>query len=86
MHAPQWLEPIGVLKFASALRKDPSGCGSVDHPKMARTAEGGACSKSPVWFRLGRLRPQQHFSEALYAELAAVVPKRLRKDAFLTPA
>src|SRR5262252_2313129 len=50
------LEPIGFVKFAPALREDPGGCESADHSKLARTAEGGARSKSPVWFRLGRLR------------------------------
>src|SRR6516225_6863287 len=50
------LEPIGFAKFAPALREDPGGCESADHPKIARTAEGVAYSKSPVWFRLVRLR------------------------------
>src|SRR5215472_5770144 len=40
------LEPIGFVKFAPAAREDPGGCESADHPKIARTAEGGACSKS----------------------------------------
>ena len=56
MDAPEWLEHIGFAKFAPALREDPGGCESADHPKIARTAEGRARSKSPVWFRLGRLR------------------------------
>jgi hypothetical protein len=40
------LEPIGFAKFAPALREDPGGCESADHPKIARTAEGGVRSKS----------------------------------------
>jgi len=46
MDAPYWLEPIGFDKFAPALREDPGGCESADHPKIARTAEGGVRSKS----------------------------------------
>ena len=36
--------PLGSLSSAPALREDPGGCKSADHPKIARTAEGGACS------------------------------------------
>src|SRR5215471_13828612 len=36
--------PLGSLSSAPALREDPGGCESADHPKIARTAEGGACS------------------------------------------
>ena len=46
MDAPCWLEPIGFAKFAPALREDPGGCESADHPKIARTTEGGVRSKS----------------------------------------
>src|SRR6516164_8807716 len=56
MNAPQWLEPIGFVKFAPALREDPGGCESADHPKIACTAESGARSESPVWFWLCQLR------------------------------
>jgi hypothetical protein len=47
--------PLGSLSLHPRCG-DPGGCESADHPKIARTAEGGACSKSPVWFRLVRLR------------------------------
>src|SRR5215813_10613690 len=36
--------PLGSLSSAPALREDPGGCESADHPKIARTAEGGARS------------------------------------------
>src|SRR5262249_55190302 len=36
--------PLGSLSSAPALREDPGGCESADHPKIARTADGGACS------------------------------------------
>jgi hypothetical protein len=52
MDAPEWLEPIGFVKFAPALREDPGGCESADHPKIARTAEGGVRSNPclvPAW-------------------------------------
>src|SRR5262249_24006399 len=37
--APEWPKPTGFVCFAPALREDPGGCGSADHPKIARTAE-----------------------------------------------
>ena len=45
MDVPEWLEPIGFVKFAPALRRS-GGRESADHPKIARTAEGGVGSKS----------------------------------------
>src|SRR6516164_8590288 len=66
MDAPEWLEPIGFAEFAPALREDSGGCESADHPKIARMAEGGASSKSPVWFRLVRLRASANFSSTAF--------------------
>jgi hypothetical protein len=39
MRQLEWPKPTGFVCFAPALREDPGGCGSADHPKIARTAE-----------------------------------------------
>jgi hypothetical protein len=53
--------PLG--KFAPALREDPGGCESADHPKIARTAEGGVRSKSLFGSGLAGLGLEQKVTE-----------------------
>ena len=52
------VEPIGFAKFAPALREDPGGCESADHPKIARTTEGRVRSKSLFGSGLTGLGPK----------------------------
>jgi hypothetical protein len=41
--------------------------------KIARTAEVGACLKSPVWFRLGRLRKKCLFRASTTPALSSAI-------------
>ena len=55
MNVPKWLEPIGFFPLHPHVREDLGGCGSADHPKLPARPRG-LCARSPVWFRLRRLR------------------------------
>src|SRR6516164_8905140 len=51
-----------LIKFGPALREDPGGCESADHPKNSPYDRGWSAFEIPVWFRLGRLRAVRSFS------------------------